>query len=115
MADRIADELRAKVAALEARLNSSPSAADLNTLKVEIHAAYKQVELELAELNAVRDGVMRLVDRWKAVRAAAPSLAPAFTDERPVVHADHIGASTFIEKGWSKISAGEYPDAEAAL
>src|SRR6185503_12274646 len=100
MADRITDELRAKVAALEARLNSSPSGADLDALKVEIHAAYKQVEQELADLTAVREGVMSLVARWKGIKSSAPSLAPAFTGERPVVHADHIGASTFIEKGW---------------
>ena len=31
------------------------------------------------------------------------------------MHADHIGASTFIEKGWSRISAGDYAGAEAAL
>ncbi len=35
--------------------------------------------------------------------------------ERADVHADHIGASTFIEKGWSKISLGDYEGAEQAL
>src|SRR4029077_2036982 len=40
---------------------------------------------------------------------------PQFTGERPSVHADHIGASTFIEKGWSRISLGDYDGAEAAL
>ena len=42
-------------------------------------------------------------------------VAPQFNGERPVVHADHIGASTFIEKGWSRISLGDYEGAEAAL
>jgi tetratricopeptide (TPR) repeat protein len=32
-----------------------------------------------------------------------------------VLHADHIGASTFIEKGWSLISLGDYPGAIQAL
>jgi tetratricopeptide (TPR) repeat protein len=50
-----------------------------------------------------------------ADRPAQPSLAPEFTAERPVVHADHIGASTFVEKGWSKLSLGDYAGAEAAL
>ena len=31
------------------------------------------------------------------------------------MHADHIGASTFIEKGWSRLSLGDYAAAEAAL
>src|SRR4051812_42673223 len=103
MAERVTDELTAKVTDLEARLSASPSAADLETLKVDIHSVYKQVERELADLTALRDGVMRLVESWKAVRATMPSSAPAFSGERPMVHADHIGASTFMEKGWSKI------------
>jgi tetratricopeptide (TPR) repeat protein len=44
-----------------------------------------------------------------------PSVAPAFTAEKPDVHADHIGASTFMEKGWSKISLGDYAGAEQSL
>jgi tetratricopeptide (TPR) repeat protein len=31
------------------------------------------------------------------------------------VHADHLGASTYIEKGWSLISLGDYPGAIQAL
>src|SRR5204863_101549 len=41
--------------------------------------------------------------------------APECTGTRPVVHADHIGASTFIEKGWSLISLGDYAGAIQAL
>src|SRR5207249_3347631 len=37
------------------------------------------------------------------------------TGTRPAVHADHIGASTFIEKGWSLISLGDYAGAIQAL
>ena len=32
-----------------------------------------------------------------------------------MVHADHLGASTFIEKGWSRLSLGDYAGAETAL
>ena len=42
-------------------------------------------------------------------------MTPQFTGDRPVVHADHIGASTFMEKGWSRLSLGDYDGAEAAL
>ena len=34
---------------------------------------------------------------------------------RPAVHADHLGASTYIEKGWSLISLGDYGSAIQAL
>jgi len=74
----------------------------------------------------LRDEVKQLVERWKTLRAqhggnnsgkhaVAPSNAPQFSGERPVVRADHIGASTFIEKGWSKLSLGDHGGAEAAL
>lgn len=42
-------------------------------------------------------------------------MAPHFAGARPVVYEDHIGASTYLEKGWSKISLGDYDGAEQAL
>ena len=59
----------------------------------------------------------RLVDRWKQIGgagAAKATNAPAFGGERPVM-ADHIGASTYLEKGWSLISLGDHDAAERAL
>ena len=50
-----------------------------------------------------------------AAPAVAPTNAPQFAGPKPVMHADHLGASTFIEKGWSRISLGDYVGAEAAL
>ena len=50
----------------------------------------------------------------RASRATAPLGRAAVRRRRSrVVHADHIGASTFIEKGWSKISLGDHAGAEA--
>ncbi len=66
-------------------------------------------------MTALRDDVKKLVERWKQLQqSTAPSNAPEFVSERPVV-ADHIGASTFIEKGWSLISLGDHEGAEKAL
>jgi tetratricopeptide (TPR) repeat protein len=85
-------------------------------LKVDIFALFKGVEAQLAELTQLKDEIKTLVDKWKALQAgAAPSLAPQFLGEKPVVVADHIGASTFIEKGWSRLSLGDYEGAETAL
>ncbi len=149
MAETLIDELRARRAALESRLNAPTAAGELDALKAEIGGLFKIVEGELAAFTVLRGDVMQLVDAWKTVKAIAkpsspstavassfsmpvqetatvgrgvsaattagtavtPSLAPQFITERRVVHADHIGASTFIEKGWSKISAGDYPGA----
>jgi tetratricopeptide (TPR) repeat protein len=115
VADSPGHDFRARQKALEARLASPAAAAELDALKAEIGSLFKSIERELAEVTAVRDDVLLLVDRWKQLKSAKPSLAPQFVGEKPVVHADHIGASTFIEKGWSRISLGDYEGAEQAL
>jgi tetratricopeptide (TPR) repeat protein len=113
--ERTVDELRARREALDARLDQPGAAAQLEELKNQIGALFKSVELEIAELTAVRQAVLELIEKWKRVKGNVPSVAPQFVPEKPRVHADHIGASTFIEKGWSKISAGDHAGAEADL
>ncbi|MFL5582336.1 MAG: tetratricopeptide repeat protein [Gemmatimonadaceae bacterium] len=110
-----------EIAARLARLEGAPS-ADQQAVKGEIIALFRGVETRLADLQqqaadlaSLREEIRGLVDRWKALQAAAPSQAPQFMGEKPVVHADHIGASTFIEKGWSRLSLGDYEGAETAL
>jgi tetratricopeptide (TPR) repeat protein len=107
--------LRSRHDALHARLEAPDAAAELDALKADIGGLFKAVEQDLTDLKAIRDDVLRLVEKWKSVKGQAPSAAPQFSGERPVVRADHIGASTFIEKGWSKISLGDYGGAERAL
>ena len=118
MPDGESGPLRERYLDIEARLERSVSGSggqDRDTLKAEIIALYKQVEQEITQLTALREDIKKLVDRWKQLQPASKaSNAPAFTGERPVM-ADHIGASTFIEKGWSLISLGDYEGAERAL
>ena len=113
------DELRARRGALDARLEGPNATQELAALKTEIGGLFKSVEAEVARYGALKDEVRQLIEKWKALNGAqaggAPSLAPRFAGEKPVVHADHIGASTFIEKGWSRISLGDYDGAEQAL
>ena len=118
---------RERYGALEQRLSGQGAAGELDALKTDIGALFKQLEQEIGELSSLRDDVKRLAERWKSLRTqnggngnsgvhpAAPSNAPQFRGERPVVHADHLGASTFIEKGWSKLSLGDHGGAEQAL
>jgi tetratricopeptide (TPR) repeat protein len=113
--------LRARYAEIAARLDGAVSDADRDAVKAEIVALFKEVDQGIAQLSALRDDIKKLVERWKqtqktptASHAPATSNVPAFSGERPVV-ADHIGASTFIEKGWSLISMGDHQGAERAL
>ena len=116
MAERPIDHWLQRHAELSARLDDLQSPNDLEHLKADIGALFKGVEREINDLTTLKANVLELVEKWKAVKGAQPaSIAPTFSSERPVVHADHIGASTFIEKGWSKISLGDYPGAEEAL
>ena len=106
---------RARYAEIDASLDRAPQGAERDALKGDIVAFFKAVEQEIADLTALKEDVRKLVDKYKSLAAASPSLAPAFEADRPRVHADHLGASTFIEKGWSRISLGDYEGAEQSL
>jgi len=108
-----ANDFRERFGRIDARLGAA-SAADRDALKADIVALFKAVDAEVAELTALREAVKGLVDRWKALPESRPSSAPTFAADRPIV-ADHLGASTFIEKGWSRISTGDYVGAEESL
>lgn len=116
MTDETLAALRGRYADIDQRLDAGVADADRAKVKTEIITLFKSVEQMAGDLAVLKDDIRRLVDKWKAQQAAAsPSVAPQFMAEKPVVHADHIGASTFIEKGWSRLSLGDYDGAEAAL
>ena len=87
------------------------------TVKRDIIALFKRVDASLTDLNQMKEDIRGLVERFKQAGAAAADTAPApqFTGSRPAVHADHLGASTYIEKGWSLISLGDYAGAIQSL
>ena len=109
------DGLRAKRAELDARLAEPDAGANLDALKADIGALIKSIDCDLRELGALRDEALALVEKWKGVRANGGGMAPHLNGAKPAVRSDHLGASTFVEKGWHKISAGEYAEADAAL
>jgi tetratricopeptide (TPR) repeat protein len=104
---------RAKRTAIAVLLDEPDAAEHRDELKADIIALFKAVEQHIADVSALKDEIRVLVDKWKTLQA--PSSAPEFSAEKPVVRADHIGASTFIEKGWSRLSLGDYEGAEQAL
>ncbi len=116
MAEDAVGTWRARYDDIDRQLDAGPEGEDRARLKREIVTLFKALEAEIADLTALKDEVKVLVDKWKQLGAvAAGSAAPEFAAERPVVHADHIGASTFIEKGWSRLSLGDHEGAEQAL
>ena len=99
---------------MTARLDAPGGERDV--LKKDIISLFKRVDGALTDLGQIKEGIRGLVERYKqTANGGDASAAPQFTGERPAVHADHLGASTYIEKGWSLISLGDYGGAVQAL
>lgn len=84
-----------------------------DALKEQIIALYKQVDAVVAESQALKEQVKALATEWK--RIAPPSADTAPVTFNGPLRVDHLGASTFIEKGWSKLSLGDAAGAGEAL
>jgi tetratricopeptide (TPR) repeat protein len=110
--------LRGQFKEMEGRLAGASQPAEREALKRDIIALFKRVDASLTDLGQMKEDIRGLVERFKqAGAAAAAEVAPApqFTGARPAVQADHLGASTYIEKGWSLISLGDYAGAIQSL
>lgn len=115
MADETFASFKAQYTTIDQRLDAGLAGDERARIKGEIVALFKSIEAQVADLSTLKDEIKQLVDKWKSLQAAEGTAAPEFAGERPVVHSDHIGASTFIEKGWSRLSLGDYEGAEQAL
>jgi tetratricopeptide (TPR) repeat protein len=114
MAEAWLTALKAELTEMTGRLDAPGGERDM--LKKDIISLFKRVDGALTDLGQIKEGIRGLVERYKqTANGADASPAPQFTGERPAVHADHLGASTYIEKGWSLISLGDYSGAIQAL
>lgn len=116
MSDPIIASLRRSYDEIHGRLDGVRGPEERERVKRDIIALFKTVDQTIAELSALKEDIRALVDKYKQLaQEASGDQAPQFTGAVPVLHADHIGASTFIEKGWSLISLGDHPGAIQAL
>lgn len=107
-------------AALTGALAAAAVAADDETrarLRAEIGALYREVRQRARALEQLEAGVRDLAERWKALPAPTPAStpAPASPPGAATVRVDHLGASTFVAKGWSHLAAGDGHAAEREL
>ena len=113
--------LRGEYQEIERRVGSAADPAHRDAVKREFITLFKRVDGALNDLGQLKEDIKGLVERYKQASSVAetapatPAPAPQFTGVRPVVQADHLGASTFIEKGWSLISLGDYAGAIQSL
>lgn len=116
MSESIAATFRASYDEIAKRLDAVQSPEEREQVKGEIVGLFKTVDQAINDLGALKEDIRVLVDRYKSlVGQETGDRAPQFTGAAPAVHADHIGASTFKEKGWSLISLGDYAGAIQAL
>ena len=110
-----------------------PVAGDVrDQLKQDIIALFREADAALQQAQTTKDAVKALAAQWKQLDgrggAAASSGAqgirptPSATTSVGATSAaahtgriDHLGASTFIEKGWSKLSLLDAAGAELAF
>ncbi len=116
MNEGVATGLRRQYDEIARRLDEVRSGDERERVKREIIALFKTVDQAITDLSGLKEDIRVLVDRYKQLaQSASGDRAPQFTGAVPVLHADHIGASTFVEKGWNLISLGDYPGAVQAL
>ena len=116
MSEPLLATLRGQFQEIEGRLASVGQPSEREAVKRDIIALFKRVDAALTDLGQIKEDIRGLVDRYKqAIGAAGVAAAPQFTGARPAVHADHLGASTYVEKGWSLISLGDYVGAIQSL
>lgn len=106
--------LRSECQAVAARLAAAVTPGERRLARDEIARLLDRVQTAVAELEDVRGTLARLVEQYQRLAMAdeAEALRPGTT---PPMRADHLGASTFIEKGWSLIALGDHAGAVAAL
>jgi tetratricopeptide (TPR) repeat protein len=116
MSDPTVASLRTQYTEINRKLEAVHSPDDRDRVKREIIQLFKTVDQAIADLSTLKEDIRVLVDRYKqAAQAVSGDEAPQLTGEVKVLHADHIGASTFVEKGWNLLSLGDYPGAIQAL
>lgn len=115
MAEGAVQAFRQRFDEVAAALDQAKSPDELTRCKNDIIALFKQVDGVIAELTQLKDDIKPLVDKYKQLAAGTKSAPAPDIGEKPLIHADHIGASTFIEKGWSLLSLGDYEGSIQAL
>jgi tetratricopeptide (TPR) repeat protein len=116
MSEQSVNALRGRYQELSGKLDRVTTTVDREGVKREIIAYFKEVDGALGELTRLKEEIRALVERYKQLAGDAETVqAPQFTGARPAIHQDHLGASTYIEKGWSLISLGDHSGAIQAL
>lgn len=109
-----ADQLQTECQAVAARLEAAVTPAEQEAVRQDIARLVERTEAAAAALGTVRAALQDLVERCRR-RTAEATPPPRAPEAIRSLRADHLGASTFIEKGWSLIALGDHAGAVTAL
>ena len=99
--EQLLAEYEARSAAIQARLDAGDSSP---AVKDDIVGLFKEAEAAAERTAAFKESLRALVQRYKTLTAEQPA-RPAPKGRSRV--SDHIGSSTYVERGWSAIAAGD--------
>ncbi|MGH7582399.1 MAG: tetratricopeptide repeat protein [Gemmatimonadales bacterium] len=106
MTDEQLADLEAEFERLAATLRHPVPEAQRAPLKAAIVELFRRTESSIAQLTEFKERIRELVAGFKALP----------TKPEPVsVRHDHLGASTYIERGWSALAGGDWEAAQAQL
>jgi tetratricopeptide (TPR) repeat protein len=100
-AQELLDALETRFAAIDARLENAGS-GDREALRADIVGFFRETEAAIEGLTGLKERIRGLVERYKALPAPAPAAPRGQTTV-----SDHIGSSTYVERGWSAIASGD--------
>ena len=96
------DELLAGWEARSAEISARLDAGDA-AVKDDIVALFKEAETAAERTAAFKESLRDLVQRYKSLAAEKPARAAKGKSRV----SDHIGSSTYVERGWSAIAGGD--------
>ncbi|MEI2721140.1 MAG: tetratricopeptide repeat protein [Gemmatimonadales bacterium] len=105
MSEENLPELQAEYARLATALAMAPSAEQRAAIKADIVTLFRRTETLIADVATFKESIRELVDRFKTLPGEAAVS----------VRHDHIGASSYIERGWSALASADWAAAATAL
>ena len=107
--ETLRDRLRDRAAA------GAVDAAERAALRAEIAALIRIADAQVDAWRTLADGARALPELWKQVPVTLGPSAPGPSAPDISVRSDHLGASTFVARGWSAYAAADYAAAEEAF
>jgi tetratricopeptide (TPR) repeat protein len=99
------ERLRAEHARLAAALSAAPTAGERAAIKADIVTLFRRTEQLITELATFKEGIRELVEGFKSLPG----------EGAVSVRYDHIGATTYVDRGWSLLAASDWTAAATAL